>query len=110
VLQRHALADSIIETAAGHIVENLRRPPAFIYQAMLDRQWNKIIRTLHSIEANAGVFTADIDRAPITLGCALGYLDFRLPAFDWRPAYPAIASWFAGFDQRSSMRATKPHL
>jgi glutathione S-transferase len=109
VLQRHALADGVIEAAVGHVAETLRRPSAFTYAGMLERQSNRIFRTLHVVEKSAGAFTADIDLASITLGCALGYLDFRLPELDWRPSYPALASWFGEFDQRSSMRATKPH-
>ena len=30
----------------------------------------------------------------ITVGCALGYLDFRLPDLDWRGTRPKLAAWY----------------
>jgi glutathione S-transferase len=109
VLQQHSLADGIIEAAVAYIVETIRRPEALIYAGMQERQRAKILRTLDMIEA-AGDLQGDIDLASITLGCALGYLDFRHPNIDWRQSRPALASWFAAFDERASMRATKPYL
>jgi glutathione S-transferase len=109
VLQQHSLADGIIEAAVAYIVETIRRPEALIYAGMQERQRAKILRTLDMIEA-AGDLQGDIDLASITLGCALGYLDFRHPTIDWRQSRPALASWFAAFDERASMRATKPYL
>jgi glutathione S-transferase len=110
VLQRHSLADGIIEAGVAYVVETIRRPKALIYASMKERQRAKILRTLDRIEATAGQASGDIDLASITLGCALGYLDFRLANMDWRSSCPALASWFAAFDERASMRATKPHL
>jgi glutathione S-transferase len=110
VLQQHSLADGIIEAAVAYIVETIRRPEALIYAGMQERQRAKILRTLDRIEAPAGDSPADIDLASITLGCALGYLDFRHPNIDWRQSRPALASWFAAFDDRTSMRATRPYL
>jgi len=110
VLQQHALADGIIEAGVAYIVETIRRPQAFVYGGMQERQRAKILRTLDRIEVNAGDAGGAIDLASITLGCALGYLDFRLANFDWRGSHPILASWFAAFDERASMRATKPYL
>jgi glutathione S-transferase len=110
VLQRHSLADGIIEAAVAYIVESIRRPEALIYAGMQERQRAKILRALDRVEAAAGESSGEIDLASITLGCALGYLDFRLPNMDWRLSRPALTSWFAAFDERASMRATKPHL
>jgi glutathione S-transferase len=110
VLQRHSLADGMIEASVAFVVETIRRPEAFIYAGMQERQRAKILRTLDRIEAMAVQVSSDIDLASITLGCALGYLDFRLANIDWRLSRPALTTWFAAFDERASMRATKPHL
>ena len=45
----------------------------------------------------------------LTIGCALGYLDFRFPELDWRTAHPRAAAWFAVFNQMPAMQATLPH-
>ena len=46
--------------------------------------------------------------ADIAAGCALGYLDLRLPEFDWRSRHPALARYFARLDARPSFSATRP--
>ena len=106
VLQLHAFADGILEAAVASIVEQLRRPKEFVYQGALDRQSEKIKRSLDKIAPMALSHAPDI--ATITLGCALGYLDFRMPQFGWRDGRPALSRWYAQFSQRKSMQATVP--
>lgn len=106
-LQLHAFADGIIEAAVASVVEQLRRPKEFVYQGMLDRQRNKITGTLDKIDSMPLPPTADI--ASITLGCALGYLDFRLPQLGWRDGRATLSQWYESFSQRKSMQATVPH-
>jgi glutathione S-transferase len=107
VLQLHAFADGIIEAGVASVVEQLRRPKEFVYQGTLDRQHAKITGTLNRIASIALPRSADI--AAITLGCALGYLDFRLPQLGWRNGRAALGEWYASFSERKSMQATIPH-
>jgi glutathione S-transferase len=107
VLQLHAFADGIIEAAVASVVEQLRRPKEFVYQGTLDRQSAKITRTLDRIASIAPPQTIDI--ATITLGCALGYLDFRMPQLRWRDGRAALSLWYESFSARASMQATVPH-
>jgi len=106
-LQLHAFADGIIEAAVASVVEQLRRPKAFVYQGTLDRQKGKIVGTLNRIAAMELPRVANI--GSIALGCALGYLDFRMPQLGWRDGRTALAQWFEPFSQRASMQATIPH-
>jgi len=46
--------------------------------------------------------------ADIATGCALGYLDLRLPEIDWRAAHPMLAQCFDKLGQRASFRDTAP--
>jgi glutathione S-transferase len=46
--------------------------------------------------------------AEVTVGCALGYLDFRYADLKWRDSHPHLAEWFAKFAQNPSMLATAP--
>lgn len=108
VLQLHAFADGIIEAAVASVVEQLRRPKEFVYQGTLDRQRNKITGTLNKIASMDLPKTANI--GSITLGCALGYLDFRMPQLDWRNRCAALGQWYEPFSQRKSMLATIPHI
>ncbi|MDA0963087.1 MAG: glutathione S-transferase, partial [Proteobacteria bacterium] len=49
-----------------------------------------------------------VDAGQIAVGCALGYLDFRHGARNWRDGRPHLATWFDSFAQRPSMTATAP--
>ncbi len=108
VLQLHAFADGIMEAAVASVVEQLRRPKEFVYQGMVERQHGKIARTLDRLESVALPQSPNL--AAVTLGCALGYLDFRLPQLGWRKGRDALDRWHASFAARSSMQATQPHL
>lgn len=44
----------------------------------------------------------------LTIGCALGYLDYRFAALGWRTGHDRLAGWFAPFNARPSMQATIP--
>lgn len=46
--------------------------------------------------------------ADIAVGCALGYIDFRLPDLDWRSSHPNLSGWYARFSEYPSMKATAP--
>jgi len=107
VLQLHAFADGIIEAAVATVIETVRRPKEFLYQGMVERQGAKINRTLDRIATMALKQTPDI--ATITLGCALGYIDFRLPQLAWRDGRATLGKWYDTFSARKSMQATVPH-
>jgi len=107
--RRARLGDGLIEAAVAMIVELKKRPAELFYQGRVDRQIDAIRRTLDVLEGEASALGADTGgRTEITLGCALGYIDFRFPELDWRGAHPAIAAWYARFSARPSMQATKP--
>ena len=44
----------------------------------------------------------------VTLGCALGYLDYRFDALGWRALAPRLAGWYAQTRARPSFQATEP--
>lgn len=46
--------------------------------------------------------------ADIAVGCALGYLDFRYPAIDWRTDYPNLARLYDKLSARPSFVETAP--
>lgn len=107
-LQLHALADGVMEAAVAHVVERLRRPAPSVYQGNLDRQRDKIVRTLDAIERASDMPGDAVHIGTITLACALGYVDFRLPELRWREGRPRLAGWYRGMAERPSMQATAP--
>ena len=44
----------------------------------------------------------------ITVGCALGYLDFRYQSEEWRARARRLAAWYDRFAERKSMQLTQP--
>jgi glutathione S-transferase len=44
----------------------------------------------------------------ITIGCALGYLDFRYASEAWRERHKRLAAWYDDFAKRPSMQQTAP--
>jgi glutathione S-transferase len=110
VLRLHALGDGIMEAAVARVVEAVRRPKELVFQGNLDRQEAKIRRALDAVETHAAALGKRVDLATLTLACALGYLDFRLPDLGWRAGHPALTRWHEGFAARPSMTATQPRF
>jgi glutathione S-transferase len=46
--------------------------------------------------------------ADIATGTVLGYLELRLPEFEWKAAHPHLAEWFARISERPSFATTRP--
>jgi glutathione S-transferase len=70
-------------------------------------QMDKVASSLDALEVEAGGFEG-IDAGMIAVGCALGYLDFRFAAMDWRAGRPVLAAWFEVFAQTPAMQETAP--
>ncbi len=110
-LRREALADGILDAAILRLLEG-RRPAGEQSPGWVAKQNAVIGRALDAFEVEADQL-GDPAAQPttighITLGCALGYLDFRFGADNWRATRPKLARWFAGFAARPSMAATVP--
>jgi glutathione S-transferase len=106
-LRQQALADGILDAGVSVLLEG-RRPEGERSPSWVARQTDAIDRSLDACEAEVGSLAATPTIAHIALGCALGWLDFRMPSHDWRGSRPKLARWFAVFSERPSMMATKP--
>jgi glutathione S-transferase len=103
-----ALADGMMEAAILVRYEAFARPESLQWKDWIEGQMDKVNCGLAEIEQHAGAFGQRIDVGAISIGCVLGYLDFRYASMAWRDRYPRLAAWFAGFAERESMRATRP--
>lgn len=102
------LADGIV-VAAVKIAYERRRPVDKQFADEIEKQKNKIIRTLELFEPQIKNFSQQkLNIFYITLGCALGYLDLRIPDLKWRDSYPKLAQWYKEFSMRPSMLETAP--
>ncbi|MGH6906136.1 MAG: glutathione S-transferase C-terminal domain-containing protein, partial [Geminicoccaceae bacterium] len=107
-LRRQAEADGIMDAAVLARYETFVRPQEHRWGEWLEGQRQKFRRALDALEVEAGDFGNTVDIGTITIGCALGYLDFRYGTEDWRATRPKLAAWFAWFGKRPSMARTAP--
>ncbi len=104
-----ATADGIIEAALAMAYEVRIRPADKQFPDWIEGQWLKVARTLDAVEAGwMPHLSGPLDMGQVALACALGYLDFRHGARDWRQGRPNLSAWYAGFAARPSMQATEP--
>ncbi|WP_299837532.1 glutathione S-transferase [uncultured Jannaschia sp.] len=109
VLALEANADAIMEAALAIIYEKRLRPEDLWWPDWFEAQWGKIARSLDALEHRSmPLLEGPLNMAQISVGCALGYLDFRLGDRAWREGRPTLAAWEARFAARDAMQATKP--
>ena len=106
VLRRQALGDGLMEVIVLRLGEQNRAKEAQS-ESHLAAYKLKIALALDRIEVE-GVGPAETtDIGLIAIGCALGHLDFRFTADDWRAGRPKLAAWYADFVHRPSMQVTE---
>ena len=91
-----ALADGILDAGILQVYEVRMRPEERRHQDWVDRQANKIARSLAVLETDTPSIANGITMGHITLACALGYMDFRFNG-DWRADHPKLVSWLDAF-------------
>ena len=108
-LTLEATADGIMDAAVSMAYEKRIRPEEFQYEPWLEAQWAKVSRALDALDSRwMAHLHGALDMGQIAVGCALGYLDLRHDARNWRAGRDALAAWEARFAERESMRATVP--
>lgn len=109
VLTLEATADGILEAALLMVYEGRLRPEELRYAPWVEGQWNKVSRTLDALQAQwVPLLQGPLTMAHIAVAVALGYLDFRHGARDWRQGRPDLAVWEKAFSQRPAMVQTQP--
>jgi glutathione S-transferase len=106
-LRQQALGDGILDAAILCRYESLR-PKEVQWPDWIGGQMRKVRGGLDALDKATGTLSGPLTIGQITVGCALGYLDFRFPGEAWRGARPALARWYEDFAKRPSMQATAP--
>jgi len=107
ILRWEALCDGVLDATYNIVME--RRRDAREQSSSWIEQWkNQIIRSLDHMDASINTLPAYISLAQLSLGAALGYLDFRLSDLDWRNQCSALATWYNDFSERDAMKNTRP--
>jgi len=107
-----ALADGILDAAVAIRLEGTLRAPEQRSESWIARQQRKIDEGLNAmakgLAGNAWCAGNRYTLADIAVGCALGYLDFRMPDLNWRDPHPNLARHLEKLAQRPSFADTFP--
>ena len=71
-------------------------------------QQGKVARALDEFEKQASSLGNLDTIGEITIGCALGYLDFRYANEPWRPGHPKLEAWYAKVVKLPPLAETMP--
>jgi len=109
-----ALADGVCDAGVLARMEStwVERSNEQRSQAWIDRQMAKVEAGLKAMARGLGdkAFCSGIhfSLSDISVGCALGWLDFRFPDLNWRANHPNLAKLQDKLLQRQSFVDTKP--
>ena len=110
-LTLEATADGLMDAAVAIVYEGRVRPEEIVHVPYQDAQWDKIDRSLTALEARwMAHLNGPKDMAVLAIAAALGYIDFRLGARNWRASHPTLAKWEAGIADHPSLKATAPFV
>jgi glutathione S-transferase len=104
-LLMQALGDGIMDAAVARRMQQ-PYPQDEGRQHLGARNQAAIARSLDWLERAPPYRLRDI--GAVSVACALGYLDFRFAAENWREGRPALAEWFEQVSEHPAMAATRP--
>jgi glutathione S-transferase len=105
-LRWHALGDGLLDALILWRNERERETPLKVLLDAFEFKTRACLKLLDE-EAQA-LGQAPLSIGSVTIGCALGYLDYRFATFGWRDLAPRLAPWYATLCERPSFKSTEP--
>lgn len=106
-----ALGDGITDAGVSCFLER-KRPAELQGKDAMARQLSKVESGIAAAARDLGdrkfVGGESLALGDISLGCALLWLEFRIPEVTWRARYANLASWIERIETRPSFLETKP--
>ena len=106
-LTQEALGDGILDATQPRRRE-LALPLDEGRKGYIELQQGKVKRAVDLLEKDAGSLGMLTTIGEITIGCALGYLDFRYANEPWRPGHPKLEVWYAKVVKLPPLAETMP--
>lgn len=104
-----ATADGIMDAAVSMAYEKRLRPAEKQWPEWVQGQLGKVLGGCKGLNDRwIEHLRGPMDMGHIAVGCALGYVDARHPDSGWRDGNDDLAAWYAEFESRPSMQATRP--
>jgi glutathione S-transferase len=107
ILTLLAIGQGLADTAVAYRYETAARPQGTQWPEWIARQRERMAAVCDELEKAWLGDLGHLSAGTISVACALGYIDFRLPDIKWRDGRPGLAAWHGGFSARPSMAATK---
>lgn len=98
-----ALGDGLSDAAVAWVILGRENP---VPETARRRQMQAVLATLDVLERVK--FAKPPTIGEITVACAIGYVEFRMPDLDWRSSRPNLSAWYAQICETPSMKATAP--
>ena len=105
-LVMEATGNAMMEAALAVVYEGRLREEGKRSEEWMAAQRAKIARALDMLEGRK--FADALDIGQISVGCALGYLDFRMTDWNWRSSRPNLAGFARRLLKRPAFEATTP--
>jgi glutathione S-transferase len=106
-LTQMALGDGILDATQPRRRE-LTLPQDEGRKGYIELQQGKVRRAVDLLEKEADTLGALATIGEITIGCALGYLDFRYANEPWRPGHPKLEAWYTKVVKLPPLAETMP--
>jgi glutathione S-transferase len=104
-----ATAEGIMDAAVLLSYEKRLRPEDLQWDDWKTAQLGKVLSACNALNDRwMAHLQGSLNMGQIGVACALAYVDFRHPDAGWRTGNEALADWFAAFESRPSMEATRP--
>ncbi|HEY4996084.1 MAG TPA: glutathione S-transferase family protein [Aestuariivirga sp.] len=110
VLTLLAMAQGLGDTAVGLRYETFTRPKEALWPEFVARQRLRIGAVMSELEAKWMPHLSDLSLGSIGIAAALGYIELRQLAPDWRAKFPDLSHWYEQFSKRESMAHSAPVL
>ena len=105
-LRWHALGDGLLDALILWRNEREREVPL---EALIDAFELKTQACLKQLDDEAQALNeVPFSIGHVAVGCALGYLDYRFDALNWRGVAPRLAEWYEETRARPSFESTEP--
>lgn len=105
-----AIADGIMDAAVAIRIEATQRPPELRSESWVNRQHDKIVAALSSMNDTLGdepfCMGVNLSLADLAVGCALSYLDLRHSDLGWREQYSNLNRLYEKLETRPSFTTT----
>jgi glutathione S-transferase len=106
-----ALADGVLDAAVAAFLE-AKRPDGERSPSWIERQRGKVNQALkvmsEDLAGQPWCHGSSLTLADIAVGCALGYVSFRLGDIRWSEQYPNLSQLYEKLMQRSAFAETVP--